>query len=348
METMAMMGPALLLREIRKRELWPALQQQLLRTVQKAPVLPAIVRLSERLEPAMRKRFLYAVSKIQNWADLEALARAIENNSLTSAMAAVKLSEFPEAYGELAIDLKAGFIVGAGLTVRQLAESGVRGAFTLINPHAVAYAMNTMPQIVQPFQDGAQEIISTFMAKSLQGEMTPKAAARDIRDLIGLDPPRQRAADAYWRDLTDKGLSKAEIATKTQAYIEKLTRERADMIARTEIHRAAQDGKLDAYLEADRQGYLQGEDWVKVWRAVYDQTTCPICESMDGVAVGLDEPFAQNADGEAVDNGFGDQMDSPDAHPGCRCTFDLVKADKVNDEGLVPHPHEGEKPESRR
>jgi hypothetical protein len=57
-----------------------------------------------------------------------------------------------------------------------------------------------------------------------------------------------------------------------------------------------------------------------------DGRVCEICLAMDGVTVdGLDGSFSFNADGESVDNGFGEQMDFADAHVGCRCVVRLEK-----------------------
>ncbi len=87
--------------------------------------IPALVRLAERLEPALRQAFLAAVRKIQNSINLEALAAAIQANQLTAAEAAAKIATFPEVFGELAAPLRSGFLVGSGLAIRGLADAGL-------------------------------------------------------------------------------------------------------------------------------------------------------------------------------------------------------------------------------
>jgi len=57
-----------------------------------------------------------------------------------------------------------------------------------------------------------------------------------------------------------------------------------------------------------------------------DGRTCPECQAMDGVAVeGFEGSFTTNSEGEAVDNGFGEQMEFADLHVGCRCVIRLEK-----------------------
>lgn len=89
--------------------------------------------------------------------------------------------------------------------------------------------------------------------------------------------------------------------------------DRADKIARTETMRAANQGQLEAWDQAEEQGLLTGDE-LKEWIVTPDDRLCPICEPLDGVQVGRDEPF--DVDGE--------QLDGPPAHPRCRCTTALA------------------------
>lgn len=313
-----------LLHEVRRRELWPRLLQCL---QAKAPLsardTPALARLAEKLAPSLRRAFLAAVAKLQANIDLDKLAAALAANQLTAAEAAAKLNEFPEMYGELAAPLKAGFIVGAGLALRELAQSGLSLSFTLINPAAVRYAEGAVLDLVQPFKENARETIRTFLAKSLSGETTPSGAAKDIRDLIGLDPRRVQAADNFWARLVEEGVDDKTIERRVGRYMDALLRQRAETIARTEVHKAAGAGQQEAWEEAARQGLVDRTGQSKVWITTWDEVLCPLCEPMDGVAVGMDESFD-------TPNG---PMDFPDMHPNCRCTANLVPTDEV--EGYV-------------
>ena len=87
---------------------------------------------------------------------------------------------------------------------------------------------------------------------------------------------------------------------------------RAEVIARTEVMRASNEGQLEAWDQATEAGLLTGTE-MKEWIVTPDDRLCPICEPMDGKNVALDEDFD-------VD---GDQVDGPPAHPNCRCTLGL-------------------------
>lgn len=334
-----------LIREVCRRRLLPDLMHA------KAPGdlrdAPALQALADKLEPALRRAFLAAVRKLQANIDLEKLAQAIAANQLTSAEAAAKLATFPEAYGELSQPLRAGFLAGAGLGLRQLAQQGIELRFDLINPHAVRYAETTLLKIVPPFKEDAKELIREFLARSLRGEMPPSGAAKDIKDLIGLDPQRVRRADAFWQELVDKGKSEEDIQRRVAKKIEALTRERAETIARTEIHRAAQEGELAAWEEAADKGLFNPEEWVKIWVVTWDEALCPKCEPMDGQMVGLFDHFTVDADGVAIDNGFGEAVDAADAHVNCRCSIVRVRADEA-DAYVERLNRPDEKPQSRR
>jgi len=82
---------------------------------------------------------------------------------------------------------------------------------------------------------------------------------------------------------------------------------RAEMIARTEVSMAQNQG----ILEAGRQAQAAGLDVKKVW--TLGDNPCPLCE--DAAAEGqidLDEDFG------------GDAGDAPPLHPNCECTLDLI------------------------
>ncbi len=88
---------------------------------------------------------------------------------------------------------------------------------------------------------------------------------------------------------------------------------RAELIARTEVMRASNEGQLEAWDQATDAGLLTGNEQ-KEWIVTPDDRLCPICEPMDGVTVPLDDDFD-------VD---GDKVDAPPAHPNCRCTVGLT------------------------
>jgi hypothetical protein len=84
---------------------------------------------------------------------------------------------------------------------------------------------------------------------------------------------------------------------------------RAELIARTESMRAANEGQREAWDQAVEAGLLP-DDARKVWIAAGDP--CPECEVLDGEEVDLGEDYP------------GDGGDGPPLHPNCRCTEGVV------------------------
>jgi HK97 family phage portal protein len=95
-----------------------------------------------------------------------------------------------------------------------------------------------------------------------------------------------------------------------------LAKKRSDMIARTEVIRAANEGAKATYKAS-------GVTEMK-WLAVGD--ACPYCQELDGKVVSVDEPFVKSGDhfqpegaSSPLSTTYGD-VNTPPAHPNCRCT----------------------------
>ena len=79
---------------------------------------------------------------------------------------------------------------------------------------------------------------------------------------------------------------------------------KARRIAATESLRAANYGTLEGYKQS-------GVVKFKTWLTAEDEKVCPICGTLDGAKIELDEVFSEG--------GF--EADAPPIHPGCRCTI---------------------------
>ena len=80
--------------------------------------------------------------------------------------------------------------------------------------------------------------------------------------------------------------------------------QRALKIATTEITRVYSEANIQAGQEMQSQ--FPGVRVVKTWFTNNDERVCLICEPLNGVEVDIDQEF-------------GDGIDEPPAHPGCRC-----------------------------
>jgi len=104
-----------------------------------------------------------------------------------------------------------------------------------------------------------------------------------------------------------QGESYEQIGRRINDRYDQINKGRANTIARTEAHAAAQKGNLD--------GYQQMGVKVKIWTAVMDSSTRPSHQMLDGKEVMVGQKFP---------NGLrypGDPQGSPSETINCRCTL---------------------------
>lgn len=115
-----------------------------------------------------------------------------------------------------------------------------------------------------------------------------------------------------------EGWSDEELQRKVSEYIRNV---RASAVAITETEYAGNAGRQYA---ADSIGEALHLRIVKTWHTTVDDRTCEFCRSMDGYSVTADRVFlrldeTRDVDGGVYVNDYAD-MDTPPAHPNCRCS----------------------------
>lgn len=202
----------------------------------------------------------------------------------------------------------------AGSLVTNMASSSVAGVRNIVH---LAYAngntwnqtskeLRTLLQTVKPGSDAAKEL------SKLYGVNVNGLTARYEGAVVN-------RASTIAAQLEKQGITGVKALDKvkkdTQKYADKLRRARANTIARTEIMRASNEGKLAAYQQAVDRGLASAKYSKKVWTtSPFD--VCHICAPLNGAQVGLQETF----------NGG---LFVPPAHPNCRCTIQFVTNTKL-------------------
>jgi len=177
-------------------------------------------------------------------------------------------------------------------------------AFDVANPEAIAWAERNAARLVTDITTEAQAAIRTIVTDAFANGVSPSETAKLIRASIGLtERDAQAVMNAQLKWIAEGVTNATERAEK---YAAKLTRRRAQTIARTETMRAANEGQVQLWEQAKQAGLLTGRER-KVWLT---SDPCPICAPLDGETVRLDETFSIGSD--------------PPAHPNCRCTIGLV------------------------
>lgn len=175
------------------------------------------------------------------------------------------------------------------------------------NDHFHSYLKNTTANLVTNVQDSTRDTIREAVRNSFDRAQTPRDIANQLRSSVGLDKVQARALQNYRQSLTQDGKSQNFVDRVSKQYEERLLNVRAMRIARTETRNANNASQLLVWREAKNQGLIGGKTTKKSW--VVDGNPCPICEPMDGIAVGLDELWDLNN---------GDSVDIPsESHPNC-------------------------------
>lgn len=193
--------------------------------------------------------------------------------------------------------------------------------FNYTDPRATLWAVTRAGALVTAVDISTRDSIRQIIGRSFLDQVTVRETAKILRNVVGLHPRWANAVYDYRGRLIDQyeeeGLSRAKAVSRaddmSNRYRTTLTRARANMIARTEIQLAQNQGRLLGWTQA-YEGGLVDANATKMWlTASFD--VCDICQDLNGQIVGWNTPFTN-----------GDLM--PPAHPNCRCTSVLIPPDR--------------------
>lgn len=207
-------------------------------------------------------------------------------------------------------------------------------AFDRTNPASTAWARDRAAALVTRVTEDVRQAVRVIVTEAFERQIDVRDTARAIRGVIGLRPDQVRAAARYreelqalaasqqpvtratrMRRLSSRGLTPAKVDAWVQRYEDRLLRQRADLIARTEILTAEHRGQLALWRQQAEAGLLP-DGTVKRWIVTPDDRLCPACAAMDGQRRLIFEPFDGGAYGPVI---------MPPLHPACRCAVALAE-----------------------
>lgn len=279
----------------------------------------------DRLAPALRRALAAAFQRLAGRVPLEDLARAVQTGRVTARLAAALDRLADDVRAEVAGVVAQAVQAGARNALEVASRLAVRGrvevppsAFRQVNARAVERATSAATaRLVRAATRGTKQAIREAVTRAVSGEAgaaSRGAASRAIRASLGLDPRRARAVTNYRLELERQGVGPARAGAAAERYAQRLLRQRAATVARTEIMGSANEGRLAQWRQLQNQGFLP-DDAERVWVVAPDDRLCDQCAPMDGQRVALDEPF----------DGPDGPIDAPPLHPNCRCTAVLAK-----------------------
>lgn len=290
--------------------------------------LPPTVSRTEFLALQMRYGYQRAVALIRARIQLTELERELRATSqstsaaMQTAIEASHVGELGQAFRDTAeTNIRASYLRGAREGERGLRQAEIRIRFDAMNPHAAQFARTQSSELITQINESQREAVRNLIETSVSNGRTVQDIARDIRNVVGLRDDQATALMNYRERITQRGkFTVDQIEAKVSRYADALLKQRGELIARTEVLHAANQGQLETWMEAQRQGVL-GNEYRKKWVLTPDELLCPECEAMDGEVVEFDQEF---------DNHQGETAMVPPLHPNCRCSMVLVKADESN------------------
>lgn len=219
-----------------------------------------------------------------------------------------------------------------GLFSRQINESGKltanipkriasQFAFDMADDRAIAWAEAQAGALIKEISDETRDAVKKIVLDSLRGGYTGDEAGEMISRIIGLNTRQVQAVENLYQrtfqNLIEDGttVSRARARARKMAsdYRDRLLAQRGQLIARTEIMRAANNGRMLSWAQAFDDGLIDAS-MLKEWRTYPGfgaRGPCPICLDLRGSTV---EVFKEFPNGSMM----------PPAHPYCRCTAILV------------------------
>lgn len=289
----------------------------------------------------MRRRFLAGVTELQDAVSLSDLADAAESGEISRVLGALDFDAWVTSIGATPADLadKAKKDIGdedddtwsllkdlqdtqtaAGeAAADELTQAGIEISFDASSPAAVNWILDHGADLVTGISDGSREAIRLTLADAYANGVAPRVTAQRIMTALGLNEQQGQAVIAYRASLEAGGMTGVDLEATAERYGRKLLTQRANVVAHHETMMAASQGQKQLWVQASDAGLIAKTRTQRVWIATEDETTCDVCDDMDGEETGIDEPW---------DTSEGPCDVPQDAHPGCRCSQGLVFKDQ--------------------
>jgi hypothetical protein len=285
------------------------------------------------LEPGLRKAFLEAVAKLRASVSDAELLRVVETGDPRVLLDRLDLGPFKHALRQAVLD-------AAGSAVPNLPMSVHLDVFnTLVARAMQASEFATLLRVTTEVREGVRQAITAGLANGVH----PVDTARALRTVIGLTPKQVQAVANYRQLLTGgaKGqpyqealrratrdarfdrtvqraiddrvpLTPTQVATQVQRFEERLLKQHAETLARTESISALWRAQHLAWRQAIDEGKVQEGELRRFWHVAHDERVCTVCKpipELNPAGVEFEQPFRTEAD----------PVMGPAVHPNCRC-----------------------------
>jgi len=165
-----------------------------------------------------------------------------------------------------------------------------------------------------------RQAVKEAVARGFEEGLSASQVATSLVNSIGLDARRAEALEKWLRALGEDppDWSEEELQRQIDLEYKRLLRERAKVVARTELANAAAQGQQILWERAIKEGKLNSETWVRVWLRTPRPKQCPICDPLRGKRARLIGGYYVSSTGK--------RYARPPGHPNCRCGERLERA----------------------
>lgn len=181
---------------------------------------------------------------------------------------------------------------------------GITGA---TREEALEMAREQAGLLVQEIANGTREGLAQVITEGMKDQIGVDGVAKNLRDMIGLNAQRVEAVNKYKDELIAQGLDPDDIDILVSKFASAQIKERAELVATTEIRRAMEAG--EKMVMQDRGARY------KASISVGDDVVSDICQQNEA-----DGPIP-------IDDIFSSGDDLPPYHPNCRCRVTYITSD---------------------
>lgn len=244
---------------------------------------------------------------------------AIEHLSTDRVAAMITIEPWLETAEPIRDELL-GELIAAGQRVKlpTMTKQTLTYRFDATRPEAARWAEKEAGLLITQVVQEQVTVVRNLVLNASMGQMSPRQTARALRTVIGLTSQQagwvqnfqEREIDRLRdeRGLTyDQAFEASERAT--QRYHDRIHRYRTETIARTEILRASNEGRVQSWQQGVDEGFIVPSDYLQEWSTEIDGRECEICSPLNGTQVAFDDVFPEG---------------DPPIHPNCRCDVLLV------------------------
>jgi len=280
---------------------------------------------AEQQEAPLRQAIKDAIKTIKDSVVLARLTKALNEDDEEAALEATKIETLKdELSGPLTAGVIAALLAGSTLARTELPISlqAAGGAFDPLADEIQKWIRSNGARQVTQITGGSKRAIQRIIGEMISSGESARRAAREIREVIGLTVPQQKALANLRQSMIGEGATKEVIERTLAVRSERMLGERAFAIARNEAFIATAQGRQMYWDQLVQRGVLDPAT-LRKWITAEDERVCPICRPMHNQIRGLTEPFTKGEGGTAL---------TTPAHVTCRCSVILINPSRPAEE----------------